>query len=341
MTVAELAALVSGVVEGDGTLTLTGVQSLEAATAMDLSFVASRKAAAAAASSLAGCLLVPPQWPEGAGRTVIRVDDPRACFARLIRVLKPARAAVAGVHPSAIVVSPELLGAGVSIGPNVVIGEGSAIGEGSTIGVGCVIGNNVTIGPGAMLHAKVTIYDEVRIGARVVLHSGVVLGADGFGFAMTGAKWEKFPQVGIVVIGDDVEVGANSCIDRAALGQTVIGDGTKLDNMVHIGHNCQIGKHVVIAAQTGLSGAVSVGDYAVIGGQVGVGDKARIESKAVVGSGGGILPSKIVRAGTPVWGTPARPLKEYLEILANMNRLPEMRVLLKELTRRVDELEQR
>ena len=157
-----------------------------------------------------------------------------------------------------------------------------------------------------------TIYDQVAIGDRAILHSGCVLGADGFGFVLAGDHYEKFPQIGRVDIGNDVEIGANSCVDRAALGVTEIGDGTKLDNMVHIGHNCRIGRHVVIAAQTGLSGGVVVEDYAVIGGQVGIGDKARIETGAVLGSGCGILTSKIVRKGQVVWGTPARPLKEHL-----------------------------
>ena len=150
----------------------------------------------------------------------------------------------------------------------------------------------------------------------MVLHSGCVIGADGFGYVLTDGIYENFPQVGRVEIGDRVEIGANSCVDRAALGVTSIGDGSKLDNLVHVGHNCRIGRNVVVAAQTGFSGGVVVEDYAVIGGQVGVGDKARIESGAVVGSGSGILTSKIVRAGQPVWGTPARPLKEHLDQLA-------------------------
>ena len=158
-----------------------------------------------------------------------------------------------------------------------------------------------------------------------MLHSGCVLGADGFGFVRGPDGYQKFPQIGRVEIGDDVEIGANSCVDRAALGVTRIGDGVKLDNLVHIGHNCSIGRHVVIAAQTGLSGGVVVEDYAVIGGQVGIGDKARIESGAVLGSGCGILTSKIVRKGQVVWGTPARPLKEHLEQLANLARLPKLR----------------
>src|SRR5262249_53142257 len=174
---------------------------------------------------------------------------------------------------------------------------------------------------------------------RAILHSGCVIGADGFGFVFEGGHYEKFPQVGRVEIGDFVEIGANSCVDRAALGITWIGEGTKIDNMVHIAHNCRIGRHVVIAAQTGFSGGVVVEDYAVIGGQVGIGDKARIESRAVLGSGCGILTSKIVRAGQVVWGTPARPLKEYLEQLANLARLPEMRKELAELKRRLAKLE--
>src|SRR6185503_11132988 len=152
-----------------------------------------------------------------------------------------------------------------------------------------------------------------------------VLGADGFGFVMEGGRYEKFPQVGRVEIGDYVEIGANACVDRAALGVTSIGEGAKIDNMVHIGHNCRIGRHVVIAAQTGFSGGVVVEDYAVIGGQVGIGDKARIETRAVLGSGCGVLTSKIIRAGQTVWGTPARPLREHLEQLANLAKLPQMR----------------
>src|SRR5205085_11276326 len=158
---------------------------------------------------------------------------------------------------------------------------------------------------------------------------------DGFGFILTDGAYAKFPQVGRVMIADHVEIGANSCVDRAALGVTSIGEGAKLDNLVHIAHNCRIGRHVVIAAQTGLSGGVVVEDYAVIGGQVGIGDKARIESGAVLGSGCGILTSKIVRKGQVVWGTPARPLQQYLEQLANLARLPGLRKELAELKRRL------
>jgi UDP-3-O-[3-hydroxymyristoyl] glucosamine N-acyltransferase len=191
------------------------------------------------------------------------------------------------------------------------------------------------IGAQTRLHTHVTVYDDVRIGSRAILHAGCVIGADGFGFALTGDHYEKFPQVGTVRIEDDVEIGANSCVDRAALGVTIIGTGTKLDNLVHIAHNCQIGKHVVIAAQTGFAGGVVVEDYAVIGGQVGAGEKARIASRAVVGSGAGILSSQTVHAGEPVWGTPARPLRQHLKGLAHISKIPGLREEIRALKRQI------
>ncbi len=207
------------------------------------------------------------------------------------------------------------------MGAFVTVGSGASIGYRTRIGAGSTIGPDVEIGADCILHPRVSVYERVTIGARCIVHSGAVIGADGFGFEMAAGKYQKVPQVGTVLVGDDVEIGANTCIDRATLGVTVIGEGTKLDNMVQIAHNCRIGKHVVIAAQTGFAGGVTVGDYAVVGGQVGVGDKARIEAKAIIGSGAGILTAKIVRAGEPVWGTPARPLRQYLEQLAALARL--------------------
>jgi UDP-3-O-[3-hydroxymyristoyl] glucosamine N-acyltransferase len=233
------------------------------------------------------------------------------------------------------------MGALVSIGPHAVVGDGTRIGAAASIGAGSIVGKRVALGEGSVLHPNVTVYDNVDIGRGAVLHSGAVIGADGFGYVMEYGRWQKFPQVGRVEIGDFVEIGANSCVDRAALGVTEIGEGTKLDNLVHVAHNCRIGKHVVVAAQTGFSGGVVVEDYAVIGGQVGIGDKARIESRAVLGSGCGVLTSKIVRSGETVWGTPARPLKQHLEQLANLARLPELRREVAELKRRLAELERK
>ncbi|HVO99576.1 MAG TPA: UDP-3-O-(3-hydroxymyristoyl)glucosamine N-acyltransferase [Bryobacteraceae bacterium] len=302
MRVHELASYLGAVFEGDGDRDIRRVASIEDAGLDELSFAAG-KGLKQAAESNAGCLLVPADYSNASQKTIIRVSDPRSAAARVILKLQPPVMPPPGVHPTAV------------------IGEGVRIGEGTSVGAGSVIGDYVSIGARCIIHPRVTIYRDVAIGDDVILHSGCVIGADGFGFIMTGGAYEKFPQVGRVEIGNRVEIGANSCVDRAALGVTRIGEGTKLDNMVHIGHNCQIGKHVVIVAQTGLSGGVLVGDYAVIGGQVGIGDKARIESKAVIGSGAGILTSKIVRAGQVMWGTPARPLKEYLAQLAVLSRL--------------------
>jgi UDP-3-O-[3-hydroxymyristoyl] glucosamine N-acyltransferase len=320
MQVKDLAAWLGATFEGDAALDLLHVASLEEASPEDLSFVSNKKSQRHAAASQAGCLLVPLDFPNDQNRTVIRAIDPRAAVARAITKLHPPVTPPAGIHPTAVVDPEAKIGKNVSIGPQAVIGQ-AKIGAGTAIGAGTVIADDVTIGENCLIHANVTIYRDVKIGSEVVLHSGAVLGADGFGFVFSESAYEKFPQIGRVEIGDRVEIGANSCVDRAALGVTSIGEGSKLDNLVHIGHNCAIGRHVVIAAQTGLSGGVVVEDYAIIGGQVGIGDKARIESGAVLGSGSGVLTSKIVRAGQVMWGTPARPLKHHLEQLAVLSRL--------------------
>ena len=333
MRVREIAQHLNAAWEGDGDLEITAAAPLESASQCELAFVGNRKAAAASANSRAGCLLVTSEFPQG--RTLIRVADPRGAFARVIPLLHPQAEPTRGIHATAVIAADAQVAASVSIGPHAVVGAFARIGERSRIGPGCVIGDNVTIGSDCTLHANVTIYPNVSVGDRAILHSGGVLGADGFGFVRAGDHYEKFPQIGRVVIGNDVEIGANACVDRAALGVTEIGDGSKIDNMVHIGHNCRIGRHVVIAAQTGLSGGVVVEDYAVIGGQVGIGDKARIESEAVLGSGSGVLTSKIIRKREVVWGTPARPLKEHLQQLANLSRLPELRDQVKEIDRRM------
>ena len=289
-------------------------------------------------ASAAGCLIVPDVWPSPSYRTVIRVPEPRTGFARAVSRFYPTAEMQPGVHPTAVI-GNVAMGALVSVGPHAVIGDGTRIGVAATIGANTVVGKRVLIGEGSVLHANVTVYDNVDIGRGTILHSGVVIGADGFGFVLDRDRWQKFPQVGRVEIGDFVEIGANSCVDRAALGVTSIGEGTKLDNLVHVAHNCRIGRHVVVAAQTGFSGSVVVEDYAVIGGQVGIGDKARIEAHAVLGSGCGVLTSKIVRSGETVWGTPARPLRQHLEQLANLARLPDLRREVAELKKRLAELE--
>jgi UDP-3-O-[3-hydroxymyristoyl] glucosamine N-acyltransferase len=341
MRVRELAGWLGATFEGDGEKELAGVASLESAGPEDLSFVGGRKAMEQVEASAAGCLIVAETWSSPSRRTVIRVPEPRTAFARAVSRFHPTQELKPGIHPTAVVGRDVTLGALVFVGPHAVVGDGTRLGAAASIGAGCTVGKRVVIGEGSVLHPNVTVYDNVDIGRGTILHSGAVIGADGFGYVMDHDRWEKFPQVGRVEIGDFVEIGANSCVDRAALGVTSIGEGTKLDNMVHVAHNCRIGRHVVVAAQTGFSGGVVVEDYAVIGGQVGIGDKARIESHAVLGSGCGVLTSKIVHSGETVWGTPARPLRQHLEQLANLARLPQLRQEVAELKRRLAELESR
>jgi UDP-3-O-[3-hydroxymyristoyl] glucosamine N-acyltransferase len=324
--VKELAAWLEAPWEGDGEREISGVAALEDAGSADLSFVTRGRAAKNAAESQAGCLVVPENYTNPSGRTVIRARDPRAAVARAIVRLLPTAEPTPGIHPTAVIGAGSTIAASAQIGPFVAIGAGVRIGAGTSLGAGCAIADGVEIGEHCTLYPRVTIYAGTRIGSHTSLHAGCVIGADGFGLVKTATgAYEKFPQIGRVEIGDYVEIGAGSCIDRAALGVTTIGEGTKIDNLVHIGHNCRIGRHVVIAAQTGLSGGVIVEDYAVIGGQVGIGDKARIESGAVLGSGSGVLTSKIVHGGQVMWGTPARPLKEYLEQLAVLSQMVKRR----------------
>ena len=208
------------------------------------------------------------------------------------------------------------------------------------VGPGCVLARGVEIGADSMLHAGVTLYAGTVIGARALIHAGAVLGADGFGFTHEDGRYHKFPQLGRVRLGDDCEIGANSAIDRAALGETVLGDGVKLDNLVHIGHNCRIGNHVVIAALAGLSGGCVVEDYAVLGGQFGAGEKAFVGKGAQLGGRAGVLSNQKVKGGQAYWGTPARPYREHLKKLAYADRLPELFREIKQLRERVAELEE-
>jgi UDP-3-O-[3-hydroxymyristoyl] glucosamine N-acyltransferase len=340
LTVRELAQICNGTADGDLDRLIFAADTIERATPNDLAFAANKKALEAAAKSNAGCLLVPLEY-EGLNKkqTVVRVQEPRQAFATALSALYPRKKFAGVVHPSAVIAATVKIAKDSFIGPHVSIGEDSEIAPGSYVGSGCSIGSNVHIGPGSVIHPNVSIYDRVRIGARAIVHSGSVIGADGFGFTLAGDHYEKFPQVGTVEIGDDVEIGANCCVDRAALGVTHIGNGVKLDNLVHVGHNCTIRDHVVVAAQTGFSGSVTLGDYAVIGGQVGIGEKARIEPRAIVGGKAGILTSQRVHAGEPVWGIPARPLRKHLKNLAYLSKFPELQEQLKELRRQIAALE--
>jgi UDP-3-O-[3-hydroxymyristoyl] glucosamine N-acyltransferase len=337
--VAEIASLLNASAEGDAGRIISGAGALADAAPADLSFASGKQALSAAATSKAGCLVVPVDFSLTGDWSLIRVAEPRAAFAQALHFLYPAKRYENTIHASAVVSATAVIASNSYIGPHVTIGDGAVIASGCVVEAGCVLGDHVTIGQNTFLHANVSVYSRVRIGARVIIHSGAVIGADGFGFAFLDGRYQKFPQVGTVEIQDDVEIGAGCCIDRAALGVTRIGRGTKLDNLVHVAHNCALGEDVVVAAQTGFSGSVRVGDRAVIGGQAGIGEKAHIEAQAIVGGKAGILTSATVHAGEPVWGIPARPLRQHLKGLANVNKLPELKAKVTQLEQQLRSLE--
>ncbi len=323
-TVEALAAVAGGRAEGEIGRLMRGVAPLESATEQDVVFAGSERALKQALESRAGCIVLEEKADTG-GRTVIRARNPKRAFARIVTRFHPQARPVPGIHPTAAVDSSARLGECVSVGPYVVIGAGVEIGADTVIGAACVLGERVRLGPGCFLHPRVTIYPDTTVGARVILHSGVVVGSDGFGYVFDGGRYEKFPQVGTLEIGDDVEIGANTTVDRGALGATVIGRGTKIDNLVQVGHNVTIGEHCAIASLTGISGSAVIESYTVMAGQVGIGDHAHVERGAVLGGQCGVLPHKVIRRGQTVWGTPARPIKEYLAQLATLARLARRR----------------
>ena len=307
MTTQEIADLVGGELVGDGAIEIFRVASLDSASENEIAFAESTENGL---ETKAACVLVP--VIDSASITVphIKVVNPKLAFVKAARHLTPIDLVNDGVHPSAAIHPTATVGAG-NIGAFASIGASSTVGEDSRIGEGSRIGRNVQIGRGTVIYANCVIYDNVIIGSNCVVHGGAVIGAPGFGYVKDeGGEYHQFPQIGTVIIEDRVEIGANTCIDRGALGQTRIGEGTKIDNLVQVGHNVQIGKRVVIAAQTGISGSTVIEDDCVIGGQVGFGDHARVLAGAVIGSQAGVLPGKIVRPGV-WWGTPVQPLEDF------------------------------
>lgn len=341
-TAEELAAHIGSQCIGDGEVVIERIANLQGAEAGSLAFVENQKSLDSPGDCAASCLIVSdaesariafPHVP-----AFIVTDEPKLAFARVAAFLHPPKRREPLVHATAVVAESVNLDLTIYLGPHVSIGEGSRVGAGTTIEAGVTIGDNVTVGVDCVLHPGVVLYDGVTLGDRVVLHAGVCIGADGFGYVRDDMGYHKFPQRGTVIIEDDVELGAHTCVDRAALGVTRIGRGTKIDNLVHVGHNCDIGERVVIAAQTGISGSVIIEDDVVIGGQVGFGDHIRVRSGAVIGSKAGVLPGKIVRAGV-WWGIPIQPLDEYKRLNAHIQQLPKMRAEIKELKQRLEELQ--
>jgi UDP-3-O-[3-hydroxymyristoyl] glucosamine N-acyltransferase len=330
LTAKELAEKIGARVEGDGALELTAVAAPERAGTKHLIYVEAAKHAERALASAAECVVA----SEGIalpGKTVLRSAQPKVAFAKAAAHLLERAPIANGVHPTAIVASLARIGTDVGIGPYAVVGEDTHIGDGTQVGAHSVIGAGCWIGENCRIHPRVTLYAGVRLGHRVEIHSGAVIGADGFGYAFDGEQYWKFPQAGIVEIGDDTEVGANATIDRGSLDDTRIGEGVKLDNLVHVGHNVQIGAHTVIAAQTGISGSSRLGHHVVCGGQVGIADHCTLEDGSIAGAQAGIPTGKTIRSGQTVWGTPARPLAKFKEAYVWFARLPELGERLKKL----------
>ncbi|MGA8730914.1 MAG: UDP-3-O-(3-hydroxymyristoyl)glucosamine N-acyltransferase [Terracidiphilus sp.] len=330
MTLSELVEQLGGtVVQGDPDLVIDGVNSTQAANPFDLVFAEDTASAAKAFDSYAGAVVLRPHsiddYPNG--KPVIEAAQPRLWFARAAKLLAAVPAS-AGVNHAAVVAPDAVLASRVSVAAGAVIETGAHIGAGSRIEAGAIICQGVRIGAQCHIYPNVVVYAGTTLGDRVVVHAGAVLGADGFGYVrddISGA-YTQFPQQGTLVIEDDVEIGANSTVDRGALKETRIRRGTKIDNLVHIGHNCDIGEDVILVALTGISGSSSVGNGAVIAGQVGIGDHVQIGPGVILGGQAGVLSGKTLtneglRPGTVLWGTPARPLKQVLREQATLIRL--------------------
>ena len=314
-----------GTPAGAEKIEIEGVASVASATARALAFVEDEKFLSAALDSKAGAVIAGP-FADGrpAKKPLLICAHPRLAFARAAAMLAPPAKQQPGTHPSAVVHSSARLSLAVSVAAHCSVGAGAVIGPRTQIKEGVSIGDNVRIGEGCMIGPSVTIHSGAVLGDRVVVKAGAVLGADGFGFVRDPAsgRYEKFPQIGRLVIADDVEIGANCTIDRGALETTSIGRGVKLDNLVHIGHNVQIGEDVVIAAQSGISGSSVIGNKVIIGGQVGIADHVRVEDGAILGAKCGVPSGKTLKGGGIVyWGIPARPLKQHLKELAVLARM--------------------
>ncbi len=340
-TIGQIAALLNLEYRGDGTRLLERVSKWDSADDTSLVFLESGESNIFQAAGLRAACIISPKELAPEEMNVIFSKQPKLDFSRAAAYLHPRPKSCGTRHATACIAPEAEIAENVEVGPFVVVEAGTRIGQGCilhagvSIGQGCSIGNECTLLPGVILYAG------SQLGDRVILHAGVVAGSDGFGYVYDGRRQWKFPQIGALVIEDDVEIGANSTVDRGSLGTTRIGKGSKLDNLVQIAHNVDIGKHVVIAAQTGVSGSTIIEDHAVIGGQVGFGDHAHVQKGVVIGSKAGILPGKIVRSGEVYWGVPVRPLREYKRINALFGRLPEMKAEIDLLKKEVAQLREK
>jgi len=334
-----LAERVGGRLDGPADLVVRGLAGIRDAEAGDCTFVAHPKYLKDLAGTRASAAIV--------GQDVecsipaIRVDDPSIAFARALHVFAPAREELfpPGIDPQASIHPDSELAEGVHVGPAAVVGPGCRVGVGSVIGAGTVLLHDVAIGEACLIYPRVVVREGCRIGNRVIVHAGAVIGADGFGFARMGATVHKIPQIGRVVLEDDVEIGANVCIDRATTGETVVAAQTKIDNLVQIGHNVRIGERSAVSAQSGISGSTTVGDDVILAGQVGIADHLRIGDRVRIGAKSGV--SNSVEDGATVSGIPTRNHADWRRLQVHLTRLARYADEIAALKRRVEELENR
>jgi len=334
-TLGQLAEALGATLEGDAARVVRGVAPLESAGPDDVSFLTDARYRAAALASRAGAF-VAAAGISGLPAPVLRVAAPQQAMIDLLLLFHPTPPLVSGVHPSAIIAGDARVDAAAAVGPLVVVEAGARVASGTRVGAFAFVGAGVEVGEDCVLGPHVTLLAGARLGRRVIVHAGSVIGADGFGFAFDGARHRKIPQTGGVIIEDDVEIGANCAIDRATFGHTIIRRGTKIDNLVQIGHNVEVGEHSILVAQVGVSGSSRLGRGVVLAGQVGVADHVSVGDGALVGAQAGV-PSD-VEAGGRYLGTPARPIVEAKRIFAAESRLPELLQRVRALERTVEAL---
>ena len=340
MTVAEIAQAVGGVVEGDGNAVVHGLAGLQAAGPGTISFLASPRYAALMATTQASAVIVGREWSGISRCTLIRVQNADKAFAVSASLLGPKPVEIpAGVHPTAVLAADVRLAEDVHVGAHCVLEPGVSVGARTIVMAGCYLGHGTVLGEDCRLYPHVSTREFTRIGNRTTIHNGAVIGSDGFGYVMDAGAWKKVPQIGTVEIGDDVEIGANVTIDRARFGKTVIGNDVKIDNLVQVAHNVQIGDHTAIAAQVAIAGSSSVGRYVQIGGQAGIAGHLTVGDQCVLGGGAGV--TKNVPPNSFVSGYPAAPHSEARKIHAHVMRLPELKERVRQLEQRIKELEEK
>ncbi len=337
VTLDTVAKAIDGEVVGDGSIEITGVAGIREAQEGDLTFLANPRYEPYLEQTRASAVIVAENH-RSTSKALIRNPNPYLAFLKAVCFFRgEEERPEPGIHPTAVVADGASIDPTASIGPHTVIETGATVGPGVIVQAGGFLGARTAVGAATRLYPRVTIAEGCSIGERVIIHAGAVIGSDGFGFVRDGDLYRKLPQIGNVVVEDDVEIGANVTVDRAAMGSTKIGRGSKIDNLVQIGHNVQIGEHCIIVAQVGISGSTQVGDNAVIAGQVGIVGHIEIGAGAQIGAKSGV--SKSVKPGERVFGYPALPVGQAKRVEASLRHLPELVQSVRALRRRVAELE--